>query len=183
MFTALHRISATPPAASTAPSGTSARPPAARARLHGAEARKRAAAAALLSLTAAWAHLAYAPPHLREWWAYGAFFVVTGTGQALFAPLILRRPTGGWLVPAGAAGNVAIIAMYVVSRTYGPPLGPHARVPEVAGPVDLATTAIEVCLVGILVTMMAPAARRRAANLLVAFAVLVWALGLTERLP
>jgi hypothetical protein len=169
---------------STALRTTAAAPPAARpARLAGAETRKRAAVAALLSLAAAWVHLAYAPPHLRQWWAYGAFFVASGAGQALFAPLILRCPPRAWLVAAGVAGNAAIVAMYVVSRTYGPPIGPHARVPEVAGPVDLATTAAEVALVGVLLTMMAPRARRHAANLLVAFAVLVWALRLTGRLP
>jgi len=127
-------------------------------------------------------HLAYAAPHLRQWWAYGAFFLATGAGQALFAPLILRRPRA-WVVAAGIAGNVAIIAMYVVSRTYGPPLGPHAHVPEVAGPIDLATTAAEVCLVAVLLTMLGPVARRRVLNLLVAFAVLLWALRLTGRLP
>jgi len=160
----------------------SAVPPAARARLHGPEARRRAGTAAALSLAAAWVHLAYAAPHLRQWWAYGAFFLATGAGQALFAPLILRRPRP-WVIAAGVAGNVAIIAMYVVSRTYGPPLGPHAHVPEVAGPIDLATTAAEVCLVGVLLTMMRPVARRRVANLLVAFAVLLWALRLTGQLP
>ena len=77
---------------STALRTTSAVPPAARARLHGPEARRRAGAAAALSLAAAWVHLAYAAPHLRQWWAYGAFFLATGAGQALFAPLILRRP-------------------------------------------------------------------------------------------
>jgi hypothetical protein len=151
------------------------------ARTH-VEARRRAGTAAALSLAAAWVHLAYAAPHLRQWWAYGAFFLATGAGQALFAPLILRRPRA-WVIAAGVAGNVAIIAMYVVSRTYGPPLGPHARVPEVAGPIDLATTAVEVCLVGVLLTMMGPVARRRAANLLVAFAVLLWSLRLTGSLP
>jgi len=161
---------------------TSAVPAAARARLLGPGTRRRAGAAAALSLAAAWVHLAYAAPHLRQWWAYGAFFLATGAGQALFAPLILRRPRP-WVIAAGVAGNVAIIAMYVVSRTYGPPLGPHARVPEVAGPIDLATTAVEVCLVGVLLTMMGPVARRRAANLLVAFAVLLWALRLTGSLP
>jgi hypothetical protein len=146
-------------------------------------ARRRAGAAALLSLAAAWVHLAYAGPHLRQWWAYGAFFVATGVGQALFAPLILRRPPRASLVAAGVAGNAAIIAMYVVSRTYGPPIGPHARVPEVAGPIDLATTAVELGLVGVLLTLMAPRARRHTANLLAAFAVLVWALRLTGALP
>jgi hypothetical protein len=161
----------------------SAAPPAARARPQGPAVRRRAGAAALLSLAAAWVHFAYAAPHLRQWWAYGAFFLATGVGQALFAPLILRRPPPGWVVAAGVAGNVAIIAMYVVSRTYGPPIGPHAHVPEAAGPIDLATTAVEVCLVGVLLTMMAPVARRRVANLLVVFAVLLWALRLTGRLP
>ena len=167
---------------STALQPTSAVPPTAPARLLGSEVRRRAAAAAALSLGAAWVHLAYAAPHLRQWWAYGAFFLATGAGQALFAPLILRRPRA-WVIAAGVAGNVAIIAMYVVSRTYGPPLGPHARVPEPAGPVDLATTAAEVCLVGVLLTLMAPRARRFTANLLVAFAALVWALRLSGRLP
>lgn len=162
---------------------TSAVAGAAPAYLHGPRARRRAASAALLSLVAAWVHLAYAAPHLRQWWAYGAFFLATGAGQALFAPLVLRRPPPRWVVATGVAGNVAIIGMYVVSRTYGPPLGPHVHVPEAAGPIDLATTAIEVCLVGVLLTMMAPVARRRVANLLVVLAVLVWALRLTGRLP
>src|ERR1700749_2095598 len=115
---------------------TSAVPPAGGPRLHGPESRMRAGAAAVLSLAAAWVHLAYAAPHLRQWWAYGAFFLATGAGQDLFAPLIRRRPRA-WVIAAGLAGNVAIIAMYVVSRTYGPPLGPHAHAPEVAGAIDL----------------------------------------------
>ena len=161
---------------------TSAVPAAARARLLGPGTRRRAGAAAALSLAAAWVHLAYAAPHLRQWWAYGAFFLATGAGQALFAPLLLRRPRA-WVLAVGVAGNVAIIGMYVVSRTYGPPMGPHARVPEVAGPIDLATTAAEVCLVGVLLTMMSPVPRRWVANLLVAFALLLWALRLTGSLP
>jgi len=139
-------------------------------------------AAALLSLAVAWVHLAYVASHLRQWWAYGAFFVAAGAGQALFAPLVLRRPVPAVLY-AGIAGNVAIVLMYVLTRTAGPPLGPHARVPEPAGPIDLATTAAEVCLVGVLLTMMGPAARRWVANLLVAFAVLLWTLRLMGGLP
>ena len=164
MQVALHR-----PA--TRPRVTAAAPP-----------RTTVAVAAVLSLGAAWVHLAYVAPHLRQWWAYGAFFLATGAGQALFAPLILRRPRA-WVIAAGVAGNVAIIAMYVVSRTYGPPLGPHAHVPEAAGPIDLATTAAEVGLVGVLLTMRGTVARRRVGNLLGAFALILWALRLTGRLP
>src|SRR3954451_5453271 len=103
-------------------------------------ARRAAATAALLSLGAAWVHLAYAASHLREWWAYGAFFLATGAGQALFAPLVLRRPAG-WLIATRIAGNLAIVGMYVLSRTAGPPRRPHAHIPEAAGTIDLATTA------------------------------------------
>ena len=139
-------------------------------------------AAALLSLAVAWVHLAYAASHLRQWWAYGAFFVAAGAGQALFAPLVLRRPVPAVLY-AGIAGNVAIVLMYVLTRTAGPPLGPHARVPEPAGPIDLATTAAEIVLVGVLLSMLDARARRRVLDVLVAGAVALWALRLTGRLP
>jgi hypothetical protein len=139
-------------------------------------------AAALLSLGAAWVHLAYAAPHLRQWWAYGAFFVAAGAGQALFAPLVLRRPRPAVLY-AGIAGNVAIVGLYVLTRTAGPPLGPHARVPEPAGAIDLATTAAEIVLTAVLLSMLEPRARRRVLDVLVLGAAALWALRLTGRLP
>ena len=140
------------------------------------------AVAAVLSLGAAWVHLAYAAPHFRQWWAYGAFFLATGVGQAIFAPLILRWPRPP-LAAIGIAGNLAIVGMYILSRTNGAPLGPHANVPERVGAVDLATTAAEVVLIAVLVTVLGARARTRVANLLVAGGVLVWALRLTGHLP
>jgi hypothetical protein len=127
-------------------------------------------------------HLAYTASHLRQWWAYGAFFLATGAGQALFAPLVLRRPRP-WVVAVGIGGNLAIVAMYVVTRTAGPPLGPHAHVPEPTGAVDLATTAVEIALVGVLLTLLGGRSRRWIANLLLGGGVLLWALRLSGRLP
>lgn len=165
--------------ARAAPAVAPARP----ARARAATSRRAAATfAAALSLAAAWVHLAYAASHLRQWWAYGAFFVAAGAGQALFAPLVMRRPRS-WLLLAGIAGNVAIAGMYVVSRTAGPPLGPHAHVPEPAGAIDLATTAAEVALVGVLLTMLGRRPRRVVANLLLAAGALLWALRLGGQLP
>ena len=140
------------------------------------------AAAAALSLAVAWVHLAYVASHLRQWWAYGAFFLAAGVGQALFAPLVLRRP-GQVVAAVGIAGNLAIVAMYVVSRTAGPPLGPHAHMPEPAGPIDLATTGAEIALIGILLTLLATRPRRWALNLLVAGGALLWVLRLSGGLP
>jgi hypothetical protein len=140
------------------------------------------AIAAALSLAAAWVHLAYVASHLRQWWAYGAFFIAAGIGQALYAPLVLRRP-GPAVAAVGIVGNLAIVAMYVVSRTAGPPLGPHAHVPEPAGTIDLATTASEIALVGVLLTLLSVRQRRLAANVLLAAGALLWALRLGGTLP
>jgi hypothetical protein len=156
--------------------------PAPGAREAAAPPRATVAIAAALSLGAAWVHLAYVAPHLRQWWAYGAFFLATGIGQGVFAPLILRWPRP-WLAVAGITGNIAIVAMYVLSRTNGAPLGPHANVPERVGAIDLATTASEVVLVGLLVTLLTPRARRSVGNILMAAGAIIWALRLTGNLP
>ena len=156
--------------------------PATGSRAAAASPRATVAIAAALSLGAAWVHLAYVAPHLRQWWAYGAFFLATGIGQALFAPLVLRWPRP-WLAIVGIAGNIAIVAMYVLSRTNGAPLGPHANVPERVGAIDLATTASEVVLVGLLVTLLTPRARRSVGNILMAAGAIIWALRLTGNLP
>ena len=140
------------------------------------------AVAAVLTLLAAWVHLAYAASHLRQWWAYGAFFVAAGAGQALFAPLVLRRPVAP-VAAVGIAGNLAIVAMYVLTRTAGPPLGPHAHVPEPAGAIDLATTAVEIALVGVLLTLLGARTRRLVLNLLVAGGAVLWVLRLSGPLP
>lgn len=143
---------------------------------------RAAVTAAGISLVAAWVHLAYMPSHFREWWAEGAFFLAVGAFQAVLAVLLLRRPRT-WFLLAGIAGNLAVIGMYVLSRTAGAPLGPHAHVPEDAGTIDLATTAGEVFLVGLLLGLLDGATRRRTANLLLALGLLLWALRLTNRLP
>jgi hypothetical protein len=141
-----------------------------------------AAAAALLSLGAAWVHLAYWESHWREWWGYGMFFLATGAAQALFAPAIVRWPRR-WLLLAGVAGNLAIVGTYVLSRTQGVPIGTHAGVAERAGAADLATTAAEIVLVGVLLAMVGRTARRVVLNTMLLAGALLWTLRLTGHLP
>jgi hypothetical protein len=134
-----------------------------------------------LSLVAGYVHLAFLQSHWQEWWAYGAFFLAAGVGQALYAPLLLRfRWT--WLLLVGIAGNVAIVGMYLLSRTAGPPLGPHARAIEPAGVADLATAACEVVLVGILIGLLGRRARTWIINVLLMAGAALWALRLTGHL-
>jgi hypothetical protein len=139
-------------------------------------------AAALLSVAAGYVHLAYVQSHWREWWAYGVFFLATGSGQLLYAPLILRWPRA-WLLLVGIVGNVAIVGMYLISRTAGPPLGPHAHIAERAGAVDVAVTTAEIALVCVLLTMLGANTRHWIINGLVVAALLLVAMRLTGRLP
>jgi hypothetical protein len=143
---------------------------------------RAAALAALLSLGAAWVHLAYWESHWDEWWAYGVFFIGTGAGQALFAPAIVRWPRP-WLLYLGIAGNLAIVLTYVISRTEGLPIGVHEGAAERAGTADLACTAAEILLVGVLLAMAGRTGRRVAVNTMLLAGALLWALRITGYLP
>ena len=143
---------------------------------------RAAAVAALLSLAAAWVHLAYWQSHWDEWWGYGVFFIGTGAGQALFAPAVVRWPRP-WLLYTGIAGNLAIVLTYVISRTEGIPIGTHEGAAERAGRADLATTAAEVVLVGVLLAMVGRTGRRVVINVMLVTGALLWILRITGYLP
>ena len=143
----------------------------------GREARSlvgRVEVAAALSLAAAGAHLWVLEAHLQEWWAYGAFFLASALGQAAFAVLILRR-TPPWLVLTGIAGNLAIVGMYVVSRTNGPPLGPHAGRAEGAAALDVACTVAELGVIVALLGLLPERLSRRTGTLLALTGIGLWA--------
>ena len=109
--------------------------------------------AAALSLLVAAIHLWVVPEHFEEWWGYGAFFVVLAVAQGLYALGLLRWPTRSVLL-LGAAGNLAVAILWLVTRTTGVPLlGPHAAEVEDVGVLDLACTLGEVGIVAGLGTL------------------------------
>jgi hypothetical protein len=140
-------------------------------------------AAAGLSLVAAWVHFAYTASHWRDWWAYGLFFLAMGAFQGLCVPALLRWPRSAAVALATIAGNLAIVGMYVLSRTAGVPMGPHTGVVEEAGPIDLSVTAAEIAIVAALLTVVAGRRRRLLLNLLLAAGLALWLLRLSDRLP
>ena len=134
--------------------------------------------AAALSLLAAAIHLWVVPDHLEEWWGYGAFFVVLATAQGLYALGLLRWPTRSIFL-LGAAGNLAVAILWLVTRTTGVPLlGPHAGELEGVGVLDLACTLGEVGIVvvlGALAMRGLPTERRiQIAVVLAASSLLLW---------
>jgi hypothetical protein len=95
------------------------------------------------SAQAALIHFAVIPQHFEEYWIYGWFFVLVGVGQLVSAYLVLAFPRA-WVLLAIAAGNAAIAAVWVVSRTYGSLVGPDATDPARAGFGDIVVTILEI---------------------------------------
>ena len=116
--------------------------------------------AALFSIGAAVIHAIVTPEHFEEWWGYGAFFLVATIAQAVFGLLLIvqlwrvrmmsnetRSSSDRFtrlICMVGIVGNLAIIALWIVTRTSGIPVfGPHVgEVEEVTG-IDLASKVIE----------------------------------------
>ncbi|HEX2102151.1 MAG TPA: hypothetical protein VHF51_00750 [Solirubrobacteraceae bacterium] len=138
-------------------------------------------AAAGLSLVAAWVHFSYTAPHWRDWWAYGVFFLAMGVFQAACAPAIVRWPRNTWVALVAIAGNLGIVGMYVYSRTVEIPMGPHAGIVEKATAIDLATTAAEIMIVAIVLTVVGSRSRRVILNLLLLAGIGLWVLRLTTQ--
>ena len=116
--------------------------------------------AALLSLVAAVIHVWVMPEHFEEWFGYGLFFLVAAAAQALYALILLRTPTST-VLRVGIIGNLAIIVLWVVTRTIGIPVfGPHAGEIEEIGAIDIASKLAEVLLVILLGVLLRSAPQR-----------------------
>jgi hypothetical protein len=105
--------------------------------------------AAGLSIGAAVIHFGAVPGHIQEAAWVGPGLVVAGTFQAAWALawLIERSPS---VIRFGILGNLVIVALWLVSRTSGLPVGDLAGRPEAIGGADAAATLYELLLVGLL---------------------------------
>jgi hypothetical protein len=95
------------------------------------------------------AHGLVTQQHFQEWWGYGVFFLATaicliGFGLALITDAIDPRYMPGdvhrlrrLMYAAGAIGNVSILALYMITRTVGIPLGPGSGLVEQVGVIDV----------------------------------------------
>nr|MBA3473191.1 hypothetical protein [Rubrobacter sp.] len=88
--------------------------------------RKTLYMAAALSVIAALMHFWAMLGHFEEWWGYGIFFLAAALAQGLYGLALLRQP-GQPLLVLGVGLNLAVVVLYVVTRTAGVPFfGPHA---------------------------------------------------------
>jgi hypothetical protein len=99
----------------------------------------------------------------RQWVAAGAFFLAISVVEGLLGVGLLVLPSRRlYLVAVGV--SVATVAIWVVSRTAGLPLGPATGRPEVVGRADSICTFLEVLTVAVLVPLVIPTARGAAAR-------------------
>ncbi len=146
-----------------------------------------------LAALAAIAHFVEAPRHFEWWPASGVTFVVLGVLQAAFAVTLLRSEPSPKLIQVGLWGTVAVVLLYLVSRTVGIPFSPGVPVhgakllpgmpllpdgDKQVGPVDMLTLVAEVALVVVLLGLLPRRARRRAANGLMWCGLSIWALAI-----
>lgn len=129
--------------------------------------------AAVACLLAGVGHLAVVVENPGDWWQYVAFFLVTGVGQVACAGLLVRRPAP-WVLLSGIWGNVAILGMYLYTRTWGVPVGPAVRHQEPAGTLDMAVALSEVAVVVLLCAALAGRTRRIVINLVGLLGVGLW---------
>ncbi len=132
--------------------------------------------AAGLSAFASILHGVVTQEHFDEWWGYGAFFVVAAVAQMGYAVVLTLAPwrsgaASGLLAHfgtraesvfylLGVAGNAALVALYIVTRTVGIPFfGPGAGEVEAVEGIDVLSKATELALIGVLLLMLRLAAR------------------------
>jgi hypothetical protein len=101
---------------------------------------------AALSVGAAAIHFAVVFEHFAEYALYGVFFLVISWAQLIWPVVLLWRPSRLWLW-LGIAGNAAIIAVYVASRTVGLPFGPDLHNAESVGALDVMSCVLEFLLI------------------------------------
>lgn len=140
-------------------------------------------AAAEVTLVAALIHLWVAPEHFGHWWGYGVFFLVGASAQALVSVPVLRFPQIKPVLLAGVAGNLLIVALYVVSSAWGMPFDPSVARLEDTASLGMTATTAEVGIVIALTVLLTGAPRRFAINALLLAGVSLWGPRLAGVLP
>jgi predicted branched-subunit amino acid permease len=113
-----------------------------------------------LAWSAGLIHLEAAADHFEEYVPYAVCFVALALLQIIWGVAVSRRPSPG-LLRAGIAGSLAVIAVWVLSRTAGLPFGPDLHAPEAVGILDAIATIDETMLCVLASLTLRPTIDRR----------------------
>ena len=98
-----------------------------------------------LSWGAGLIHVVAAIGHFDQYALYAVFFEVLAIAQFAWGVGAYRRPTPA-LLRVGAVGSLAVVALWVASRSPGLPIGPDPWRPEPVGAIDSIATGDELVL-------------------------------------
>ena len=147
------------------PAGAARRPDPLAATAPAGDRRERRIATAATALVvlgtvgAAAVHASIAPQHYSEGLIYGLFFTGLAAGQLVMAGVIAWRRDLR-VVAVLAAGNVATIALWLLTRLVGIPGGPESGTREAFASQDILASALEALTVAAALVLL----RRSAAN-------------------
>jgi hypothetical protein len=106
-------------------------------------------------------HAANAPHFFHVYWAYGAFFAAVAWFQIVAGTAVLVRPGRAVFVTA-AVLNVAVVLVWIASRTVGVAIGPLASTSLSVGTADALAIGLELAVVvGAVACVLKPALTRK----------------------
>jgi len=115
--------------------------------------------AGVLSIVVGAMHAKALGDHVAHWWFFGVFFGALAAAQVWWGVRVYRAGAGTRLLRAGAIGSLAIVAIWVLSRTFGVPVGPWAWDAEPIGASDLIATVDELFIVAFVAAIAQPQRR------------------------
>jgi hypothetical protein len=96
--------------------------------------------------------------HAREYMPYSIFFALLACAQLWWGIAVYRRPAPKLLL-AGAVVSLMVVALWIVSRTAGLPIGPRPWTPESVGAIDSFASADEILLALVVLFQLRPGRR------------------------
>lgn len=112
-----------------------------------------------LATAAGLIHVLAAIEHVQEYALYAVFFALLAPAQVGWAIAVYRTRAPRLLV-LGAVGCLAIVALWIFSRTTGLPIGPDPWHPEATGTLDVTASLNELVLVWLIACRLRPPASR-----------------------
>jgi hypothetical protein len=111
-----------------------------------------------LTFLAGLVHLVVLPEHAQESPVFGVFFGLAAAGQLGYSAVVARRPSRQ-LLQAGVLGELGLLAVWLMSRTVGVPLGPEPWHPEAAGVLDVGCVVAEAVAAALALLLLARSRR------------------------
>jgi hypothetical protein len=104
-------------------------------------------------------HVKATVDHAGQYWLFGVLFGLVAGAQIALAVALWRTHVADDVLVAGVVVTVALVVVWLVSRTIGLPIGPRAGAAEQIGVSDVFATMIELVFVAVAYRLVSPDGR------------------------